>query len=398
MSNVDRVDSLERPNDEPRDGNPADHGRGSSRAGTTLVDAGRKAAVYGFRHLLHNFDYHLLRGLAAPDKVAMVLTHRCNCRCVMCDLWRTGDAGNELPAERWMALLDELHSWTRTLRVRFVGGEVLLKPGVYDIIRRAVHLGFTVNLISNGLALQSERNYRDLMNTGLRHITFSVDGKDAAIHDHNRGTPGLHDVVTEAIRRIKRERPAMFVSLICILMRETVPQLAEYVRWAEELGVDSILFQPLVENLGRPEKRPDWHRESDLFVRDLETLAHSIDALNRRGRHPAHLEMPLRPLREMREYFVRPESFQIRRGHCMLGQTDMQIDPSGILYMCDVRHTAFGHVDDGPVREAWRSERARAVRRAIRECRRPCASMCNRSPGLSEKAATFLRYARVGRL
>ena len=280
----------------------------------SLIDVGRKAAVYGFRHVLQSFDYHLLRGLAAPDKVALVLTNRCNCRCVMCDLWRARDAGNELPAERWMALLDELHAWTRTLRVRFVGGEVLLKPGVYDIIRRAVDLGFTVNLISNGLALQSERNYRDLMNTGLRHITFSVDGKDAAIHDRNRGTPGLHDVVTEVIRRIKRERPVIGVSLICILMRETVPQLAEYVQWAEELGVDGILFQPLAENVGRPEKRPDWHRESDLFVRDLETLEDSIDALNRRGRHSAHMEMPLRPLREMREYFVRPESFQIRQG------------------------------------------------------------------------------------
>ena len=110
------------------------------------------------------------------------------------------------------------------------------------------------------------------------------------------------------------------------------------------------------------------------------------------------MELPLRPLREMREYFVRPESFQIMRGRCMLGQTDLQIDPSGILYMCDVKHTAFGHVDDGPVRQVWRSERARAVRRAIRECRRPCASLCNRSPGLWEKASTFLRYARAGRL
>ena len=398
MSDVNPVDSLERANDEPRDGYRADHGRGGSGAGTTLVEAGRKATVYGFRHLLQSFDYHLTRGLAAPDKVAMVLTHRCNCRCVMCDLWRTGNAGSELPAERWIALLDELRSWTGTLRVRFVGGEVLLKPGVYDIIRRAVHLGFTVNLISNGLALLSDRNYRDLMNTRLRYITFSVDGKDAVIHDRNRGIPGLHNAVSEVIRRIKRERPAMCVSLICILMRETVPQLAAYAQWAEELGVDRILFQPLAENLGRQEKRTDWHRESDLFVRDLETLDHSIDALGRQDRHPAHMDMPLRPLREMREYFVRPESFQIRRGHCMLGQTDLQIDPSGILYMCDVRHTAFGHVDDGPIWQAWRSERTRAVRRAIRECQRSCASMCNRSPGLWEKAATFLRYARAGRL
>ena len=296
-----------------------------------------------------------------------------------------------------MALLDELHSWTRTLRVRFVGGEVLLKAGVYDIIGKAVHLGFTVNLISNGLALQSECNYRDLMNTGLRSITFSLDGKDAAIHDRNRGTPGLHHAVSEVIRRIKRERPATCVSLICILMRETVPQLAEYARWAEGLGVDRVLFQPLAENLGRPVKQADWHRESDLFVRDLETLDRSIDALNRGGR-PARMEIPLRPLREMREYFVRPASFQIREGHCMLGQTDLQIDPSGVLYMCDVGHTAFGHVNGGPVGEAWRSERARAVRRAIRACQRPCAAMCNRSPGLWEKAATFLRYARAGKL
>src|ERR1019366_965640 len=124
----------------------------------------------------------------------------------------------------------------------------------------------------------------------------------------------------------------------------------------------------------------------------------SIDALNLRGRRSAHMELPFRPLREMREYFVRPESFQITGGRCMLGQTDLQIDPSGILYMCDVKHTAFGHVDEGPVPQAWRSARARAVRRAIRECGRPCSSMCNRSPGLWEKASTFLRYARAGRL
>jgi hypothetical protein len=110
VRNVNLVDSHERPNDESDDGHPADHGLGSSRAGMSLIDVGRKAAVYGFRHVLQSFDYHLLRGLAAPDKAALVLTHRCNCRCVMCDLWRTRDAGNELPAERWMALLDELQA------------------------------------------------------------------------------------------------------------------------------------------------------------------------------------------------------------------------------------------------------------------------------------------------
>ena len=114
---------------ESGDGNPMDCGCGSSTTRMSLIEVGRNAAVYGLRHLLQHFDSRLRRGLAAPEKVALVLTNRCNCRCLMCELWHTRDVGNELPAERWIALLDELHSWTPTLRVRFVGGEVLLKPG-----------------------------------------------------------------------------------------------------------------------------------------------------------------------------------------------------------------------------------------------------------------------------
>ena len=38
-----------------------------------LIDIGRKAAVYGFRHLVQSVDYHLLRGLAAPEKVAITV-------------------------------------------------------------------------------------------------------------------------------------------------------------------------------------------------------------------------------------------------------------------------------------------------------------------------------------
>jgi MoaA/NifB/PqqE/SkfB family radical SAM enzyme len=316
----------------------------------------------------------------------------------MCDLWRTGERGNELPAERWIAILDELHSWTRDIRLRFIGGEVLLKPGVYDIIARAVHLGFIVNLASNGLALQSERNYRDLMNTGLRSLTFSLDGRDPAIHDRNRGIPGLHKVVAEAIRRIKRERPGMIISLVCIIMRETAPQLAEYSDWAAELGVDRIFFQPLAQSPGSPEKQADWYRESNLIVRDIEPLERSMNAVNRIRRGSAQIDLRLNSLREMKEYFARPESFQITRSHCMLGQTDLQIDPSGVLYMCDVKHTAFGHVDDDSIRQTWRTGRARAVRREIMECRRSCSSLCSRPPRLWERASTFLRYARSGKL
>jgi hypothetical protein len=83
---------------------------------------------------------------------------------------------------------------------------------------------------------------------------------------------------------------------------------------------------------------------------------------------------------------------------CRLGQTDLRINPQGVVYLCDVRHTAIGHVDDGPLARLWRAGRARSARAAIRRCQRPCAALCHRSPGLLEKASTFWRYARAGRL
>jgi MoaA/NifB/PqqE/SkfB family radical SAM enzyme len=363
-----------------------------------LTAISKKAAVYGVRHLLQRADYHLGLGLSRPDKVTLFLTHRCNCRCRMCDRWKEEDHSGELPASRWIGILDELHDWLGTSRVVFSGGEVFLKPGVYDIIQRAVELGLTADVISNGLVFKSESHFRNLLSTGLKSICFSIDGMDPAVHDRNRGTPGLHATVTEVIRRIKREKPSMSIEVICIIMRETAPHLEEFARWAEELGVDNVMFQPILQTIGDPARRVDWYRDSDLFVTDLESLDRSICGLLEWNARSGRLQMSESSLRKMQRYFAGPEKVQMKGRRCMLGQTDLRIDPAGVVYMCGVRHTAIGHVDDGPLRKTWRGSRARAARGWIRHCRRPCAALCHRSPGLLEKARRFLRFAREGKL
>ncbi len=82
----------------------------------------------------------------------------------------------------------------------------------------------------------------------------------------------------------------------------------------------------------------------------------------------------------------------------MLGQTQLRISPTGAIYICDVENTTIGHVDAGPLRNIWASPRAHEVRQSIKSCRRPCAALCHLSPGLLERAQTFIHYAREGRL
>lgn len=358
----------------------------------------RKAARYGFRHLVRLADYRTGIGLAPPEGVGITLTHRCNCRCLMCDLWKLDDCRTELRPERWIEILEELHAWIGSFRLAVNGGEIFLKSGVYDILRRAVELGLTVNPVSNGLIFKSDHHFRSLLDTGLPAITFSLDGMDASIHDRHRGTDGVHRTVCEVIRRIKSQKPRMSVSVICILMRETAPQLPEFAKWAEDVGVDNILFQPIAEPAGRPVRQANWYRESELFITDLQGLDRSMGELIRWQAATNRIELPASTLRSMQDYFANPAEFQIKGRRCMLGETELRINPQGVLYLCDVRHTTIGHVDDAPIRETWRGDRARMVRRLIRECRRPCAALCHRSPGLREKISVFARYVREGRI
>ena len=100
----------------------------------------------------------------------------------------------------------------------------------------------------------------------------------------------------------------------------------------------------------------------------------------------------------MAGFFADPERLQLKRRHCMLGQTDLRINPQGTVYFCDVRNTAIGTVDEAPLRTIWRGEDAHRTRRAIRLCRRPCSSLCHRSHTMRDKVKLFARYARDGRL
>ncbi|MCJ7807950.1 MAG: hypothetical protein MUP73_04455, partial [Dehalococcoidia bacterium] len=70
-------------------------------------------------------------------------------------------------------------------------------------------------------------------------------GIDRNTHDKFRGVNGLHETVTQVIQKIKKLKPQMVVSLICIIMRETIEQLVDYVYWAEQMRINRVLFQPI---------------------------------------------------------------------------------------------------------------------------------------------------------
>ena len=205
-----------------------------------------KAAHYGARYITQQADYFLEKGWTVPDRVSICLTNRCNSRCLMCDIWKLKEQEyNEITAEKWIDIIEELHKWIGPFFLSLSGGEVFIKEGIYDILIRFAGTDISLNVITNGIVFSSGRNLQKLLDTGLPSISFSIDGADPEIHDRYRGIPGLHNKVTQVIRSIKQQKPEMAVTVVSIVMNDTISQLVNYVHWAQELGVDRVLFQHL---------------------------------------------------------------------------------------------------------------------------------------------------------
>ncbi len=117
----------------------------------------------------------------------MILPHsRCNCRCVMCDIWRIRQV-REITAADLAPHMASL----RELKVRWVvfsGGEPLMHSDLSALARMLRREGIRTTLLTAGLTL--ERHAAQIAE-GMDDVIVSLDGP-REIHDRIRGVPDAY--------------------------------------------------------------------------------------------------------------------------------------------------------------------------------------------------------------
>lgn len=122
----------------------------------------------------------------------LIITERCNMRCMMCDYWRIKDFEE---IDGWILISRKL----KKLGVKIIsitGGEPLLKKDIIDIIK-LFSRDFFVFLNTNGTLINEEMAEK-LKNSGLHTISISLDSLTNK-HDEQRGVPGTLNKVFKAI-------------------------------------------------------------------------------------------------------------------------------------------------------------------------------------------------------
>ena len=157
---------------------------------------------------------------------------RCNCRCVMCDIWKVTDA-REMTAgelERHLADIEAL----RVQWVVFTGGEPLMHSDLFRLCRMLRDRGIRVTILSSGLLLA---RHAAAIRFHTDDVIVSLDGPPA-IHDEIRGIPRAFDMLAEGVRALAGHP----VTARCTIQSANCRHLRETVDTARSLGLRSISF------------------------------------------------------------------------------------------------------------------------------------------------------------
>lgn len=193
-------------------------------------------------------------GRAITD-LRLSVTDRCNFRCVYCRSEEVSGTLGELPLEDYARIL-RLFVEMGVEKIRFTGGEPLLRRGLVDLIRETSRLqpafapaeALDLALTTNGHLLASMA--ADLKDAGLNRVTVSMDAVDPDTFARITRVPNSFGRVRDGIRAAQ-DAGLGPVKINAVLLRgfneDQVEAFAEFSR-TEQVIVRFIEFMPLEED------------------------------------------------------------------------------------------------------------------------------------------------------
>ncbi|UCG25587.1 MAG: radical SAM protein [Chloroflexota bacterium] len=234
--------------------------------------------------------------------IAILMPHSsCNCRCVMCDIWK----GNANQQQLSQADVESLLASFKVLGTRWVvmsGGEALMNRKLFELCQLLRENGIKkISILSTGLLLK--RFARQVVDS-LDEVIVSLDGSQP-IHDAIRRVPRAYQRLCEGVQAINALDPGFAISGRCVIQRLNFADWPNIVDAARHIGLDQISFlaadvssdafnrpdlwdQERVEQVNLlPEQLPQMKRVLEALIRnyaaDFENgfIAESADKLRR---------------------------------------------------------------------------------------------------------------------
>jgi radical SAM protein with 4Fe4S-binding SPASM domain len=172
-----------------------------------------------------------------PRLVFWETTAGCNLSCIHCRRITVADqlVPQDLTTQDSLDLVDQIASFARPILV-LSGGEPLFRPDIYEIAGHASDRGLIVALATNATLVDADVARR-IKAAGIRRVSVSFDGADAATHDVFRGA-GAFDRTLEGIEHLRRAGVPFQINTT--VARHNVHQMPQALQLAKDLGSHAL--------------------------------------------------------------------------------------------------------------------------------------------------------------
>jgi len=172
-----------------------------------------------------------------PRLIFWEVTKGCNLRCIHCRATVSGlHSSLDLPTTKALNIIKQVSQSYLPILV-LSGGEPLFRRDIYELARYARECGLRVALATNGTLVDQEVA-KKIVDAGVRRVSISLDGADAATHDVFRGIPGAFEAALRGLRNLTEL--GMSVQINMTIARHNAHQLPAVLELARKLGADAL--------------------------------------------------------------------------------------------------------------------------------------------------------------
>jgi AdoMet-dependent heme synthase len=276
------------------------------------------------------------------------LTKRCNLNCDHCYLdadFRGGTRTDELGTEECFRVIDQIAEVNPNAFLILTGGEPLLRPDIYEIVRYAADKKFMVVLGTNGTMI-NHTVAKKIKAAGAHGVGISIDSMDAIKHNKFRGVDQAWENSTKAFEILNEVGVDFLIQMSVSEMNYT--EIPDVVAYAESIGAIAFNLYFLVCT-GRGQGNTDI---SNAAYEDALKTLYKLQ-MDYKGR--LMINSKCAPQYKRVVYENDPESVYQRTysGGCPAGTHYGRISPEGDLTPCPFIAESVGNLKNSSFKDLW---------------------------------------------
>lgn len=172
-----------------------------------------------------------------PRLLFWEVTKGCNLRCIHCRATATElMSPRDLPTGKALNIISQIADFGNPILV-LSGGEPLYRNDIFELAEYGTSRGLRVALATNG-TLVTKDVAQKTKDAGIKRVSISLDGSDAATHDSFRGIPGAFDAAVYGMRNL--QELGVSVQINTTIARHNAHQLPSVLELARRLGADAL--------------------------------------------------------------------------------------------------------------------------------------------------------------